>query len=320
MTTSTLNRRTKRKGISKKQAEVARKIETLFRIAAARGERAQGERTRILEVRNEDCVKGLRSLETNSVTSCITDPPYGVNIAAWDGKVPDHKMWREVHRVLKPGAFCVAAAAPRTAHLTACELEKAGFEIVDTIIWHYTVSFPGAYGIQGEWRSNLKTNHEPWVVARKPLEKGLTLEENFLIWGTGGVRTGASGVKGWRTNHYSVPKPSDEERDLGAWYKRTPVPLPPPEKSGARSCSDKHANTHPTVKPLALMRTLVKLFTPGTGLVIDPFSGSGTTGMAAAAEGHSFIGFELDPGYAALADSRVVFSALHHYALPRAVF
>lgn len=64
-------------------------------------------------------------------------------------------------------------------------------------------------------------------------------------------------------------------------------------------------NTHVTVKPTALMRYLCRLVTPEGGTVLDPFAGSGSTGKAAALEGFGFIGFELDPEYAALAKARI---------------
>ena len=64
-------------------------------------------------------------------------------------------------------------------------------------------------------------------------------------------------------------------------------------------------NTHPTVKPLALMRWLVRLVTPPGGLVLDPFTGSGTTGMACVAEGFRFIGMEKDEGYCEIARRRI---------------
>lgn len=64
-------------------------------------------------------------------------------------------------------------------------------------------------------------------------------------------------------------------------------------------------NTHPTVKPLALMRYLVRLVTPPDGLVLDPFCGSGTTGIAAILEGFRFLGIEQDAAHAAMAERRI---------------
>ena len=64
-------------------------------------------------------------------------------------------------------------------------------------------------------------------------------------------------------------------------------------------------NHHPTVKPVAVMRWLVRLVTPKNGVVLDPFAGSGTTGVAAVREGFSFVGIERDPEYFAIATARI---------------
>jgi site-specific DNA-methyltransferase (adenine-specific) len=68
------------------------------------------------------------------------------------------------------------------------------------------------------------------------------------------------------------------------------------------------ANHHPTVKPIAVMRWLVRLVTPPNGTVYDPFAGSGTTGIAAVMEGFDFILSEMDPEYAEIAERRIA----HH--------
>lgn len=67
------------------------------------------------------------------------------------------------------------------------------------------------------------------------------------------------------------------------------------------------ANHHPTVKPIELMRYLVRLITPAGGLVLDPFTGSGTTGIAAVLERCRFVGCEREPDYLAIARSRIAF-------------
>jgi site-specific DNA-methyltransferase (adenine-specific) len=64
-------------------------------------------------------------------------------------------------------------------------------------------------------------------------------------------------------------------------------------------------NFHPTVKPIKLMQYLVRLITPPNGKVLDPFCGSGTTGIACKLEGFEFLGMELDPEYAKIADARI---------------
>ena len=69
--------------------------------------------------------------------------------------------------------------------------------------------------------------------------------------------------------------------------------------------SEPRRNIHPTVKPTDLMRYLCRLVTPPGGLVLDPFTGSGSTGKGAVLEGFRFIGIELSPEYAAIARARI---------------
>lgn len=80
-----------------------------------------------------------------------------------------------------------------------------------------------------------------------------------------------------------------------------PNPVDVPHQRG-QSQSQNH---HPTVKPIKLMEYLIKLITPPAGVVLDPFVGSGTTGIAAAKLGHAFIGIELEPEYAEIAIKRI---------------
>jgi len=71
-------------------------------------------------------------------------------------------------------------------------------------------------------------------------------------------------------------------------------------------------NHHPTVKPIELMRYLVRLTkTPTGGVVLDPFTGSGTTGIACVLEGREFIGIEREAEYVEIAEKRIA-----HYRLP----
>ena len=67
----------------------------------------------------------------------------------------------------------------------------------------------------------------------------------------------------------------------------------------------KQANHHPTVKPVALMRYLVRLVTPPNGVVLDPFAGSGTTLVAATLEGLSSIGIEITEEYIPIIKARI---------------
>ena len=87
----------------------------------------------------------------------------------------------------------------------------------------------------------------------------------------------------------------DERPSGGSWERR-----------GDGKAGGPQANMHPTVKPLALMCYLCRLTaTPTGGTVLDPFMGSGTTGVAAVMEGREFIGIELDAGYFEIAKGRI---------------
>jgi DNA modification methylase len=83
-----------------------------------------------------------------------------------------------------------------------------------------------------------------------------------------------------------------------------------PSEDIAGSVADKfstapQANTHPTVKPIALMGYLIKMVTPPGGVVLDPFLGSGSTACAAAVNGFDWLGIERDEGYADIAEARI---------------
>ena len=64
-------------------------------------------------------------------------------------------------------------------------------------------------------------------------------------------------------------------------------------------------NFHCTTKPIALMQYLCRLITPKGGTILDPFMGSGSTGIGAKLEGFNFIGIELDPEYCKIAQARI---------------
>ncbi len=124
---------------------------------------------------------------------------------------------------------------------------------------------------------------------------------------------------GGASRFFYVAKPSRRERDQGCDHL--------PAKSGGeatdraddskgtqnpRAGAGRNGGTrnfHPTVKPVELMRYLVRLVTPAGGTVLDPFTGSGTTGMAARLEGLDFVGIEREPEYATIAAARIAGAA-----------
>jgi DNA modification methylase len=130
-----------------------------------------------------------------------------------------------------------------------------------------------------------------------------------------GGRHDSYGDPGGASRFYYVAKPSREERDYGCFdlavnsggeatnRKDGSVGLNNPRAGSGRNGGSR--NIHPTVKPVELMRWLVRLVTPPGGTVLDPFTGSGTTGMACRYELREFVGIEREAEYVAIAERRI---------------
>lgn len=147
------------------------------------------------------------------------------------------------------------------------------------------------------WGTALKPVFEPIVVARKPLIG--TVAENVLTHGTGGLNIAATRVNDrWPSN---VAMSNDMAQNL----EESVYFFVPKATKRDRSEGLETENFHPTVKPTDLMRYLIKLVTPPGGVVLDPFTGSGSTGKAAILEGFDFIGIELTEEYLPIIEGRL---------------
>ena len=274
---------------------------------------------------NADCIEHLKTVEDNHFDSVVTDPPYHLTSIAkrftnsteakhgkdgsfqrlskgfmgkeWDGGdiAFTTDLWKEVYRTIKPGAVLLAFAATRNYHRMATAIEDSGFEIFDMINWIYGSGFP-------KRKNLLKPAHEPIVMARKGVNKPLNLdecrvgdfeqdtsknrrntqEEQIFKGGWKGDK-GGEVVKGrWPANviHDGL------EEDWSKYFYCSKA-----------SKKEKDDTNHPTVKPIDLMRYLVKLVTPKDGLVLDPFAGTGTTGEACILEGRNYYLIEKTKEY-----------------------
>lgn len=249
----------------------------------------------------------------------------------------------EIRRVLKPGGFLVAFGATRTVHRLSAGLEDAGLEIRDQLLWLFGQGVPKSRNMAGGLGTALKPAYEPIVLARVPFTG--TVATNLARHGTGALQIEAARIPDandpatagrWPANvvlshttrctpsdcaavcpaallddshparpsrFFYVAKASRSEREAGceALPRRAGV------KYGSRT-TDPAAlvhNPHPTVKPLDLMRWLVRLVCPQGGVVLDPFTGSGTTGAAVVLEGQRFVGIEREAEYVAIARARI---------------
>tara|TARA_R110000803_G_scaffold50144_1_gene104141 strand:+ start:17 stop:1018 length:1002 start_codon:yes stop_codon:yes gene_type:complete len=304
-----------------------------------------------------DCREQLKHLADNSVDSVVTDPPYELGFMgrSWDstGVAYDVTVWAECLRVLKPGGHILAFGGSRTWHRLAVAVEDAGFEIRDSICWLYGQGFPKSLNVEKAMNkagmdgsvaaglgTALKPAHEPVVVGRKPFGKGVTVAENVLAWGVGGLNIDGSRIAtdenlnggayaksgierddGWGMQRAGA---GDYEQPQGRWPANVILDEVTAglldEQSGEnpsrffyqakaskldRNEGLEDSNGHPTVKPTQLMRYLIKLVTPEGGTVLDPFTGSGSTGKAALLDGYKFVGVELTEDYLPIIEGRL---------------
>jgi len=189
------------------------------------------------------------------------------------------------------------------------------------------------------WGTALKPAHEPICLARKPLSEK-SIVDNVLKWGVGGLNIGACRIpcnqkdkSAFPEGKYNIDTPvgkirselrtadsnpqsrfpanfildeeAAEELDKQRGAKVSKFFYCAKVSSNERTCNGKIQNNHPTVKPIALIRYLIRLITSKGGVVLDPFIGSGTTGIAALLEGMSYIGIEKEPEYIKIAEKRI---------------
>ena len=186
------------------------------------------------------------------------------------------------------------------------------------------------------WGTALKPAHEPIVMARKPLSEK-SIVDNVLKWGTGGINIDGCRIEGDDTGSERKITNRKSRNENGVWTDensgmkadgakfadadpkgRYPANVmhdglqkewaryfycPKVSKSERNNSTIK--NTHPTVKPIKLMRYLCRLVTPKGGVVLDPFMGSGSTGIATKQENFQFIGIEKEKEYYDIACKRI---------------
>lgn len=398
-------------------------------------EALQSRRRERFEIRHGDNLAILKTLNPNSFDSLVTDPPAGIAFMGkdWDTDKGGRDQWiawltevmRECYRVMKPGAYGVVWALPRTSHWTAMALENAGFAVRDCVMHLFGSGFPKSHDIskaidkeagaerevlgtrkamgskEGQkaykhdehgksggqlhqyvdvtapateaakqwngWGTALKPAYEPWWLIQKPISEP-TIAKNVLEHGTGGLNIDASrigndtittsiniaiqggnfaradgvGKKQEKTQHVGrfpanvifdedAAKVLDAQGGvlksgaLKAGHKQGKSAM---NSSGGRiekdygndsggasrffyvakpSKSDKgDENGHPTVKSTKLMEYLIKLVTKPGGTVLDPFMGSGTTGVSAIRNDFQFFGIDQEEKYSKLALDRML--------------
>lgn len=215
-----------------------------------------------------------------SVDMILCDLPYGTTACAWDTVIPFEPMWARFKRVIKPrGAIVLTASQPFTSALVMSNPRMFRYEWV----WCKSV---GTGGMNANKMPIKK--HEQALVFYKELP---TYNAQFT---------------------YGTPYTMRRNKPaLGSVYGKTGV------KNGFVSVNkgvrypdsllfvDNETGLHPTQKPVALFRYLIRTYTQPGELVVDPCVGSGTTAVAAAAEGRQYLCGDKEAGYVEIARARV---------------
>ena len=173
---------------------------------------------------------------------------------------------------------------------------------------------------KGRWPANLLLDQEAGAmldaqsgILKSGELKGYNIQARKKDWHLSGLnsipKTKSTKSEGGASRFFYTAKASKAERNEGL------EDLPQTNVNDGRKTSIDNAyqrgdtprsNTHPTIKPIDLMEYLCKLTkTPTGGIVLDPFMGSGTTGIAAKRTGRDFIGIELSPEYFEIAKARI---------------
>lgn len=267
-----------------------------------------------------DCFDWLAAQEPASIHAVVTDPPYGLveytskettKLRAGKGgvwRIPPSfdghqraplprfttlndsdrlalhaffiRFGALISKVAVPGANVVIASNPLLAHIVADAMVQSGLELRGYLA-RQVMTMRG-----GDRPKNAheefdgvsvmpRSQWEPWVVLRTPLDG--RVQDNLRKWGTGGFR-----------------RPS-EERPFGDLIRSHPTPA-----------SEKKIAPHPSLKPQAFMRQVVRAVLPlGRGVVLDPFMGGGSTLAAANAIGYDSQGVEMDADFFELAKKAI---------------
>jgi site-specific DNA-methyltransferase (adenine-specific) len=149
-----------------------------------------------------DCLEKMKEMESNSVDSIITDPPYGISFMnkKWDYDIPSIDVWKECFRVLKPGGHLLSFGGSRTFHRICVNIEDAGFDIRETIMYLYGSGFPKSHNIGKAVDKKLGNEREVVGVNPNHRTSDALYELGFQGGKSDGVMTkGTSEWEGWGT-------------------------------------------------------------------------------------------------------------------------
>jgi len=236
-----------------------------------------------------DCIKRMKELPDKSIDLILTDPPYGHTPCKWDNFLDFNTMWTELKRIIKDQKTIVLfGIEPFTSKLRLSNLDMYKYDWV--------------------WIKNSATG---FVNAKMMPMK---LFENISVFSNGRICNQSNkkvifypqGLKLINEMARSPSKPSNENSysrpSHSPYYFKKYTNYP---KNVLYYSKDGHLRVHPTQKPVALLRYLIRSYTKKNEIVLDFTMGSGSTGVASLIENINFIGVELDKNYYKMAKDRI---------------
>lgn len=245
----------------------------------------------MIDLRLGDCIELMKTTPDKSIDAIITDPPYGTTACKWDSVIDFDLMWDELHRIIKPnGAIVLFGSQPFTSALLMSNVKNFRHQ------WQWVKTRPtGAFSAKYmPMKANEdilvfglnKVNYYPIMVKRTEAEFKASYRKNdSKSWG--------NNIQGHKDN--LIIRKSKEEQ----WYKY------PTNILNIKKDTKRNGKSHPTQKPIELMKYLVETYTQENETVLDFTMGSGSTGVACAMFNRNFIGFEKDLKWFETAKERI---------------
>lgn len=229
-----------------------------------------------------DCLQVMETLEAGSIDAIISDPPYGTTYAKWDCDVPLPELWSAWKRVLKPGgAIVLTASQPFTSALV--------------------MSNPRWFRCEWIWD---KVNAANFANAKR---QPMKTHESVLVFGERQTTYNPQKVPGAK-NHVQGKSTvnASETRLINGRVEDDLSGMKYPKSIQTFAKHSSQCGLHPTQKPVDLMRYLVRTYTNPGETVLDCFAGSGTTGVAAQAEGRNCVLIEREEKYLEITRQRLL--------------
>lgn len=241
----------------------------------------------MIDLQHGDCLELMKKIPDNSIDMILCDLPYGKTRNRWDTVIPFDKLWKQYNRIIKDhGAILLFGQEPFSSELRMSNLKMFKYDW----IWEK----PKASGFLLAKKRPLNA-HEVVSVFYKKMP---TYHPQFTE-GEPYLREFKKGQQGSRTESYNhVSNPLKTRKSDGKRYPRSV------QKFTTAEFDDFHGS-HPTQKPVDLLKYLIKTYTNEGMTVLDNTMGSGSTGVAAKQLNRNFIGMELDDEYFNIAKNRI---------------